>query len=72
MIVTDASVAQCVLWEYAKHSVQSELYAGEILSQSGKMISGSDYYRLDALFTCREMIAQIIEGKWNKEDYFHG
>lgn len=70
-LATANAAAQEYLWNYAKRSVSSALCAGEILNCTGSVVCTDGSYRLKAVFTCHEMIAQTVKGKWNEEDFFH-
>ena len=63
------NAAEQLLHDHVLQSVDRELYAGEIMEYDYEVDNLSGCYRLNGTFVCNEMIAQVVEGKWNKEDF---
>ena len=66
-----ADSANRILQAYAEDSVSQQLCAGRVLSYDRKLQKAEGCHLLDAMFVCHEMIAETVEGKWNKEDFQH-
>ena len=61
--------AQGSLEQYVLESVKGQMRAGSIVSEQMKMTSSNGCFRLEALFECRELISETVEGKWKIEDF---
>ncbi len=63
------SDAERILTAYAEEMTNLQMKAGQILGKSGQMEKGKGQYLLTSTLECHEMIAEVVEAKWNNEEF---
>ena len=61
--------AKRLLAEYIELNTEQQMIAGEILKKSGAIEKCNGVYLLKSSLECHEMIARVVEAKWNYEDF---
>jgi len=65
----DPELAADQMMTYVRCRTNADLRAGSICSEEIQFDQQSGCYRLYAVLTCHEMIAETVEAKWNEKDY---
>lgn len=63
--------AEQLLKQYASSCVTEQMQAGEILRETYALKKQKGTYCLDATLECHEMIARVVEAKWNNEEFIN-
>ena len=61
--------AKSMLLNYAGSATETDMIAGEVLSMKQVLSEQDGKYCMEATLECHEMIAEIVEAKWNNEDF---
>lgn len=69
--IMNSEAAELLLKDYPTSAVIKKMCAGEILHQSQTLREERGLFCLDAVLECHEMIAEVVEAKWNNEDFLN-